>query len=126
LFCIVIVGACANIIPSTTTVGSCKLELHAQVGGEVRPIDPPYVIEMTSFFGTGKTIIVFYGVGWERPTVHQTDPEGVLRVDGEVVPGEDVNWGRRGWEVDAPGSWHFRLTDEEAGCIREFDVEVVG
>ena len=103
--------------------GPCALQVHS-VSNESVYLDPapPYVVVLRPqrFIDTvGPTDISFSGRGWTQTQVTITRPGGWDET--EMASGEEINDGFRGWIVNEPGTWRFRL---QAGpCLREFALE---
>lgn len=116
------VAGCGLLDPPVAA-GPCALQVQTTSDDSVmRVLQPPY--EMTlrpqHLLDTiGPTDINFSGWGWVQTRVTVTRPD--LEIVTEIVPGEDINGGFRGWIVDEPGTWRFRL--EAGACLREFAVE---
>ena len=117
-------AACAFLTAAPEASGPCTFQVSAAELGVIRPMDPPYSLEMTppsDVFEHGDASVVVSGGGWRMVHISTTSPSGVvdtLDVPGRILSGELL------LPAGTPGTWRFRLSDDEAGCVRAFSVDV--
>jgi hypothetical protein len=123
---VLVLHACGA--PAALVVGPCGLEVnvYGQTGptAERQRLDPPYVVTLppTGHRRPHEPDISFTGTGWHRVQLTRTPPDADPNTS--VVDGEMINDGSVGFPVDLPGEWRFRLYDANAGCERDFSVQV--
>ena len=123
-FLAVVLGAC--VTPQPIVIGPCTLRVSF-VGepGDERDLAPPYVVELVrgEELSTG---IGVSGAGWRAVDVTVTEPGGDIHDDlGQQLTADDMGSGSWGFNTGKLGTWRIRLSDDQAGCVREFSVEVV-
>jgi hypothetical protein len=117
-------AGCAFLAPAPEASGPCTFKVSAAELGVIRPMDPPYSLVMTppsKAFEFGDASVVVSGGGWRMVKVTSIAPSGV--VDTFDVPGRILS-GDLLLPAGVPGTWRFRLSDDEAGCVRAFSVDV--
>lgn len=107
-----------------TASGPCELVVHTvDDDSTLQVLRPPYQIRSRPkvlVAALGPTDISFSGQGWGQTRVTVTTGGQPPQV--EIVEGEDINGGFRGWILGDPGVWRFRL--QSSTCLQEFAVEV--
>jgi hypothetical protein len=121
LLATLVVSGCAFLAPPPVAAGPCTLILVSAGPAGNRQLQPPFIVDLAA--PDRMADVHLLGSGWTRVRVTLTDPTGNVRVDDEA-PGDEINMGWTGVSVDAPGSWHVRLVDDDAGCTADFSVEV--
>jgi hypothetical protein len=121
-FLAVAFGACVIAQPSVV-IGDCALRIQSEGTADDRALSPPYVIELTRGMEADTGIGVI-GIGWRNVDVTITEPGGDIHDDIHLT-GDSLRFDTNVFGVGKPGTWRFRLSDDVAGCVREFSVEVV-
>ena len=120
LLATLVVAGCAFFAPPPVAVGPCTLILVVAGPAGNRQLESPFVVDLPA--PDRMADVHFLGSGWTQARVTLTDPTGAIRVDDEA-PGDEINMGWTGVSVDAPGRWHARLFDDDAGCTADFSIE---
>lgn len=113
-----------GLLTGTTASGRCELVVHTvDDASTLQVVRPPYQIRSRPkalVAALGPTDISFSGQGCGQTRVTVTT--GGQPPQLEIVEGEDINGGFRGWILGNPGVWRFRL--QSSTCLHEFAVEV--
>ncbi len=104
--------------------GGCSLEVHADAHQEQVTLEAPYGMTLEPPEAQAFQAIVPIGSGWKFVDVQVIGPDGSL-ADDYRGPGDMINGGMVAFPIDAPGVWHFQMSDAQAGCSRAFDVFVL-
>ena len=104
--------------------GACGLEVHAEAHQERLSLDAPYGMTLEPPEAEAFQAIVPIGSGWRFVDVQVIGPDGSL-VDDYRGPGDMINGGMVAFPIDAPGVWHFQVSDAQARCQRAFEVFVL-
>jgi hypothetical protein len=121
-FLAVVLGAC--VTPQAVVIGDCTLRVQSDGTDNGRALAPPYVVALDR----GKELdtgIRVSGAGWRAVDVTVNEPGGVTHDDLRPLTGDDMRSGSWGFNTGMLGTWRIRLSDDQAGCVREFSVEVV-
>lgn len=116
------VGAC-RVLDQRVARGPCTLVAQTVDDQSVMQVlEPPYHTALRAprlLQDLGERDISFSGQGWGRTLVKIDGPSGS---HSELVEGQDINGGFRGWILEEVGPWHIRLAS--GSCLHEFTVDV--
>ena len=102
----------------------CTMEVVFDASGTRTTIEPPYAVTLPAADASGfQGGISFQGSGWRQADVVVIRPDGIVADTYRDQDGR-INDGSVAFPLEGPGTWRFKLSDAEAGCRREFTVEV--
>ena len=120
---LVLAAAGAPLACGMPGTGECGLEVLADAHQEQVALDAPYGVTLEAPEAEAFQAIVPKGSGWKFVDVQVIGPDGSL-VDDYRGPGDMINGGMVAFPINAPGVWHFQVSDVQAGCQRAFEVFV--